>query len=66
MSHTLTNFFGIKNVLNHVESFSTCKKLHLDTIARPISQNGNIPSDRGFSVWHKKKNLVSKYLLAVI
>ena len=32
ISDTLSNFFRIKNVLNHLESFSTCKKLHLETI----------------------------------
>ena len=32
ISHSDYNFFRIKNVPNHLESFNTCKKLHLETI----------------------------------
>ena len=37
-----------KNVLNHVESFSTCKKLHLETIGMAIFSKWKYWSDSVF------------------
>ena len=48
MSHTLTNFLRLKNVLNHVESFSTCKKFHLETVGMAIFSKGKYWSDSVF------------------
>ena len=48
ISDTLSNFFRIKNVLNHLESFSTCKKLHLETIGMTNFSKWKYWSDSGF------------------
>ena len=41
-------FFRIKNVQNHLELFSTCKKLHLETIGMANFSKWNYWSDRVF------------------
>ena len=49
ISDTLSNFFRIKNVLNHLESFSTCKKLHFETIGMANFSKWKYCSDSIFS-----------------